>query len=97
MSLLVPPVARCRLDGDALFVRLWAGAPVSEFDSKLSRLSGPEASSVENATGLAYGQGRAGLVPYVREGLGRKQSQDPGSRMMELKKTAHTSPRSRVC
>ena len=30
--------------------------------------------------------------PKVREGLGRKQLQDLGARMMELKKTAPTSP-----
>ena len=30
--------------------------------------------------------------PKVREGLGRKQLQDLGERMIELKKTAPTSP-----
>ena len=30
--------------------------------------------------------------PKVREGLGRKQLQDLGARMIELKKTAPTSP-----
>ncbi len=39
-----------------------------------------------------YGRGEQDWFPKVREGLGRKQLQDSGARMVELKKTAPTSP-----
>jgi iron-sulfur cluster repair protein YtfE (RIC family) len=70
---------------DVLVAELAAMSPDAErFDAKTTVL-------IENVT-HHMDEEEQDWFPKVREGLGRKQLQDLGARMMELKKSAPTSP-----
>src|SRR6476659_3788784 len=70
---------------DVLIAELAAMTPDAErFDAKTTVL-------IENGT-HHMDEEEQDWFPKVREGLGRKQLQDLGARMIELKKTAPTSP-----
>ena len=70
---------------DVLVAELAAMTPDAErFDAKTTVL-------IENVT-HHMDEEEQDWFPKVREGLGRKQLQDLGARMIELKKTAPTSP-----
>ena len=70
---------------DVLVADLAAMAPDAErFDAKTTVL-------IENVT-HHMDEDEQDWFPKVRNGLGRKQLQDLGARMIELKKTAPTSP-----
>ena len=70
---------------DVLVAELAGMTPDEErFDAKTTVL-------IENVT-HHMDEEEQDWFPKVREGLGRKQLQDLGARMMELKKTAPTSP-----
>ena len=70
---------------DVLVAELAAMTPDAErFDAKTTVL-------IENVT-HHMDEEEQDWFPKVRDGLGRKQLQDLGARMIELKKTAPTSP-----